>query len=510
MLLKWRLIYFLSLMVLVTACRSQATPAAPTTASGGTTVMVPAGLAPTAVLTLPPGNTYYVAINGDDANPGALDQPWRTIQHAADTLEPGDTVYVRAGTYHEAVTLSHSGQPGNPITFAARPGEAAVLDGQGSLYAAFQTTFSEPDPFVSDVTISGFTIQNYSDFGIVAWSVNHRLALANLVIRNNGGEGIRLSNSDGSQVHNVQLQNNEGGFDCTPILPGNEDDPGCTNLHIADLQAIDNGTQGDTATDSLAIERGNGVVIERSLASGGVGDGFDVKADNVLLSRVVAHHTRNNIKLWGQNSTLVNALAYAATADANLVLAAGGSYTVTNVTVANMAATAYLVVAGDTSSSGPTPVRFQNTIFFNDNPANEGTLLYFGPEVVLETVSNALFFNPYRPDAVICADFAPYNGQCFSDADINNGRWPQPANRYADPLFVNPAGGDFHLAAGSPAINAGISANAPAGDLAGCPRDQTPDLGAYEAGGCASGRLYLPIALNGTGPNISITRRWPL
>jgi hypothetical protein len=42
--------------------------------------------------------TYYVAPTGD-ANPGKIDQPWRTIPHAAETVAAGDTVYyIMAGT----------------------------------------------------------------------------------------------------------------------------------------------------------------------------------------------------------------------------------------------------------------------------------------------------------------------------------------------------------------------------------------------------------------------------
>jgi len=43
------------------------------------------------------GHTYYVAPTGNDANPGTLSRPWRTIQPAADTLGTGDTVYIRRG-----------------------------------------------------------------------------------------------------------------------------------------------------------------------------------------------------------------------------------------------------------------------------------------------------------------------------------------------------------------------------------------------------------------------------
>jgi hypothetical protein len=42
--------------------------------------------------------TYYVATDGDDANPGTIGQPLATIQKAQEFVSPGDTVYVRGGT----------------------------------------------------------------------------------------------------------------------------------------------------------------------------------------------------------------------------------------------------------------------------------------------------------------------------------------------------------------------------------------------------------------------------
>ncbi|WP_431855807.1 carbohydrate-binding domain-containing protein [Azospirillum sp.] len=53
----------------------------------------------------------------------------------------------------------------------------------------------------------------------------------------------------------------------------------------------------------------------------------------------------------------------------------------------------------------------------------------------------------------------------------------------ADPKFVNyvaTGGGDYHLAAGSPAINAGTSTSAPTYDLSGLAREGAVDIGAYE------------------------------
>jgi hypothetical protein len=48
-----------------------------------------------------------------------------------------------------------------------------------------------------------------------------------------------------------------------------------------------------------------------------------------------------------------------------------------------------------------------------------------------------------------------------------------------NPLFMNLAGADYHLQAGSPAINAGTTTRAPSYDFDGKPRTQ-PDLGAFE------------------------------
>ena len=68
------------------------------------------------------GNVYYVATNGSDDSFGSDDQPWRTIQKAANTLAPGDTVIVRAGLYQERVEINVNGLPGQPITFQGERG----------------------------------------------------------------------------------------------------------------------------------------------------------------------------------------------------------------------------------------------------------------------------------------------------------------------------------------------------------------------------------------------------
>ena len=74
-------------------------------------------------------NDFYVAPSGSDGNPGTLSQPFRTVQQAASVLQPGDTAWLRAGTYRETVVPAHSGAPGAPITFRSYPGEFAVISG---------------------------------------------------------------------------------------------------------------------------------------------------------------------------------------------------------------------------------------------------------------------------------------------------------------------------------------------------------------------------------------------
>ena len=80
-----------------------------------------------------PSNELYVSeLDGDDANPGTLAQPLRTIQRAVDMVVPGGTIFVGPGRYRETVTLGaeHSGTAGSPTTITAlNPNDRPVIDG---------------------------------------------------------------------------------------------------------------------------------------------------------------------------------------------------------------------------------------------------------------------------------------------------------------------------------------------------------------------------------------------
>ncbi|MGS2648275.1 right-handed parallel beta-helix repeat-containing protein [Streptosporangium sp. G12] len=86
---------------------------------------------------------YYVAPNGSDSAAGTQAAPWASIARAQAAAQPGDTVYLRGGTYAytransncasqtarvDAITLNKSGASGNPIRYQAYPGEKPVFD----------------------------------------------------------------------------------------------------------------------------------------------------------------------------------------------------------------------------------------------------------------------------------------------------------------------------------------------------------------------------------------------
>jgi hypothetical protein len=78
-----------------------------------------------------PNSSFYVSTTGDDSNPGTQTAPWRTVQHAADTVPAGSTVNVRGGVYEELVSIKASGDATDGyITFRSYPGETAILDAE--------------------------------------------------------------------------------------------------------------------------------------------------------------------------------------------------------------------------------------------------------------------------------------------------------------------------------------------------------------------------------------------
>ncbi|TVS20127.1 MAG: hypothetical protein EA424_05550 [Planctomycetaceae bacterium] len=99
-------------------------------------------------------NIYYVAPTGDDAADGlALATAWRSLGHAAQQLQPGDTLYLIEGTYHEALPMPpRSDQSDRPIHLRGRGLGEVVIQGAVSVQQTRHVQFERLN-FTSPVTV---------------------------------------------------------------------------------------------------------------------------------------------------------------------------------------------------------------------------------------------------------------------------------------------------------------------------------------------------------------------
>jgi hypothetical protein len=77
--------------------------------------------------------TYYVdpaSKNADDNGPGTKEHPFRTINHAAQVLQPGERVVIAEGVYREVIRPARGGDgPDAMISYEAAPGAKVVVKG---------------------------------------------------------------------------------------------------------------------------------------------------------------------------------------------------------------------------------------------------------------------------------------------------------------------------------------------------------------------------------------------
>jgi len=77
--------------------------------------------------------TYYVngnANNAEDTGPGTQDRPFRTINHAAQVLQPGERVIIATGVYREVIHPARGGtSPDAMISYEAALGANVVVEG---------------------------------------------------------------------------------------------------------------------------------------------------------------------------------------------------------------------------------------------------------------------------------------------------------------------------------------------------------------------------------------------
>lgn len=151
------------------------------------------GSAIASVLAHSSGTVRYVSVNGSDANSGTRRRPWRTIQKAIDSLAPGDTLLVHAGTYTQGLTISKNGTPSAPITIAAYPHQRVVLHatpGGADTYPVQITA--------AYVRLHGFIIEGgtgTSDANVYVWRGAHNVEISGNEIRYGQDQGIFADSS---------------------------------------------------------------------------------------------------------------------------------------------------------------------------------------------------------------------------------------------------------------------------------------------------------------------------
>ena len=143
-------------------------------------------------------STYYVATNGNDNSSGSKDNPFATIQKAADRVATGDTVYIRGGIYKitksatrgAGIRFTKSGTSEKRICYWAYPNEIPVFD------------FSRM-PISKSTYTHGFEVTG-------SWLHFKGLELCNVPMNINSNCAITVNNCSNNIFELLNLHHNNG------------------------------------------------------------------------------------------------------------------------------------------------------------------------------------------------------------------------------------------------------------------------------------------------------------
>jgi hypothetical protein len=430
---------------------------------------------------------YYVAPGGDDSNPGTLDHPWQTIQKAADSLVAGDTVYIRAGAYPEQVIPQNSGSPGNPITYAAYPGEIVTLDGSSvtlpdDLAGLFEISAK------SDIRVSGLRVIHagpYSNNAGVLVGDSSAITIENNITLDTMSSGIGVWG--GQQITiagNTVEQAGVGGWqECITVA-------GTSNFEVRDNAVIDCQKEGIDAKDGASHGRIYRNVVSYPKAVGIYVDAWDKPTHDIEVFQNIVHHSvqssgftvaseqggqltdiwlYNNIAY--QNNTYGVEISYCCSASHPM----DAIFIVNNTLYGNGADWGGGVIADNAQAQNVT---------IRNNIASQNLTFQIAVAADVPAASVTVDHN-------LIDGFRGYEDEVYGDNYVEGA-----------PLFTNPAAGNFHLLPGSPAIDAGSAASAPNTDFDGDPRPQDGnhdgaaqvDIGADELA-VYTEQIYLPLVL---------------
>ena len=162
-------------------------------------------------------NSWYASPSGLSTNAGSSAAPWDLATAlaggSASQVQPGDTVYLRAGTYGtgaETITASVAGSSGSPVLVKPFPGEHAILDLTqlnitGSNVRYINDSLTMPGAFEikrSTAAPDGTDLIRTQDGG-------DGLKLIHLVVHDSGGVGISpQSETADHEIYGCVVYNN--------------------------------------------------------------------------------------------------------------------------------------------------------------------------------------------------------------------------------------------------------------------------------------------------------------
>jgi hypothetical protein len=414
--------------------------------------------------------SFYVDPLGDDAHAGTLDVPWRTVQHAARMLQPGDSVLVAAGVYPEAVVITRSGTAESRITFQGLAGAVLESPDPNASLSAFDVRDG-----VSNVIVDGFEMR-----GGYHETIYVRAGASDITVRNCDVHGNRV----GVWIHSAVGVEIAGCYIHANTARGVRVSGASRSIAVRGTESSVNddgwGCFGDA--DGFTVEETvSDVEFTDCVARGNSEDGFDIQGDNVRIVRTEARDNGCSGIKMSQNGRIENAIVAR-----NTVGVATSSYfnamttiEIVNSTVAdNRGQQLYL-----RQPSGTPPVNYTVAVH-NVIVTGRGKAIEAASAVVLTEHHNVLFRADTR-EPLIVRYLSTDGEQSYSGADVNSGVWKMEGGQGVGTWAISPDFADpnsYLIAEDSVAVDNGDAASAPPQDIDGWPRPDglAFDVGAFE------------------------------
>lgn len=420
---------------------------------------------------------YVDAANGNDATSYAANSagtPWASIgramwgstsmanPNASQAAQAGDTVIVRAGVYTTSQMTAtryipaynpvNNGSYGNPITISA---EGTVTlrsntSGGGSpIIGAFNKSYIVWDGFYVDEP----NIQTVSDTGpVVVWSSNN-ITIQNLTINgktsgwNDNHNSIRIEDSRDSVIRNNRIfGNRNAGMN-------------------ANGSAIMLYTSTNITIEHNEIYNSGGGIFVKGANPGPFNIRYNlihhIDGGGILIGGVGTTVAQNGARIYQNvirdNAEGITFIGYDSVSPANI--------DVVNNTIHNCSNGGIFFKP---NTAGYSDIVLRNNIIADSTRAIQG-------EDISDLRAMSFSHNMYHGNSTVSR--IAYTNYSFDSWRSTFGK-DTTGTSVVDPLFVNRAGDDFRLAAGSPAVNAGVDIL----NLSGNGTSASVNLGAYITG----------------------------